>query len=91
MATMKMDDGGKSPKKTATKRVPTMSLKKEMTTYSKSGDTTKVKYPEKVSPKGVKSQLSKIMVEKSKKPMSSGGDKPQYPKLMLKKSSKKMM
>ena len=67
---MKMDGGGKSPKKTTTtKRVPTMSLKKEMTTYSKSGDTTKVKYPEKVSPKGVKSQLTKIMVDKSKKKM----------------------
>jgi hypothetical protein len=67
MATIKMDGGGKSPKKTATKRVPTMSLKKEMTTYSKSGDTTKVQYPERISSGGVKSQLTKITVSKKKK------------------------
>ena len=92
MATMKMDGGGKSPKKTTTtKLTPVKKLKREELVYSKSGDTTRVKYPEKMSSGGVKSQLSKIMVEKSKKPMSSSGDKPQYPKLMLKKSSRKMM
>jgi hypothetical protein len=48
---------------------PVKKLKREELVYSKSKDTTRLKYPEKMSPSGVKSQFTKIMVDKSKKKM----------------------
>jgi hypothetical protein len=71
MATMKMDDGGKSPKKTATKKMQTVQvLKKKVTSYPRpSGDTTKVKSSEKMSSGGDKPQYPKLMLKKSSKKM----------------------
>lgn len=68
---MKMDDGGKSPKKTATKKSqPVQVLKNKITSYPRpSGDTTKVKSSEKMSSGGVKSEYPKLMLKKSSRKM----------------------
>jgi hypothetical protein len=53
-----------SPKRSAT-------LEKKMTTVSTSRDTTRTAYPEKISPSGTKSQLTKVTYSSSKPKMPS--------------------
>lgn len=57
-------DPNKPKKKKTVSRV-----KKEVTEYSRSldGDTTRIKYPPKVSSNGLQSQVTKVLVKKRKK------------------------
>jgi hypothetical protein len=61
--------GGQPPKKQSpTVRTPVSTLKREVTTYSKSSDgSTRTEYPKKVSPSGASSQLTRITTPVKKK------------------------
>jgi hypothetical protein len=58
-----------APKSSSPKRGST--LERKMTTVSTSSDTTRTAYPEKISPSGRKSQLTKVTYSSSKPKMPS--------------------
>jgi hypothetical protein len=63
-----------SSKPSAPKRSAT--LEKKMTTVSTSRDTTRTAYPEKISPSGRKSQLTKVTYSSAKKIPQEGKTEP---------------